>query len=199
MTEQHAAELSYPARLRGMSVPLARGATYVSGQWSVLHESRVISREPDDFTRARDRILSWQMHRDAGVRVAPSRGAARGDVRERAARDAATHRFTVTQGDRVKLSIGVGPIMIPAPCEIITVIDSDREAGFAYGTLAGHPEQGEEAFLVRMTDQGTVVGSVAAFSRPVPWALMGAPVLQRAQRIIAKRYLSSMAPRSNGA
>ena len=186
-----------------MSVPLARGASYVSGPWSVLYESRIISREPDDFTRARDRILSWQMHRDAGVRVAPPRGAARGNVRERAQDAAAsstvTESFTVTEGDRVKLSIGIGPIMIPAPCEVITVIDSDREAGFAYGTLAGHPEQGEEAFLVRMTDEGTVVGSVAAFSRPVPWASLGGPVMQRAQRIIAKRYLSSMAPRSIGA
>jgi len=177
----HSAELSYPARLRGLSVPLARGASYLRGPWSVLSESQIISRDRADFVRARDRILSWQMHRDAGVRVAD-----RGDL--------PTHIGGVVPGLRVRLSIGVGPIMIPAPCEVITVIDTDDEAGFAYGTLAGHPEQGEEAFLVRVTDEGTVVGSVAAFSRPVPWAAMGAPVMQRAQRIIARRYLSAMLP-----
>jgi uncharacterized protein (UPF0548 family) len=178
----HSAELSYPARLRGLSIPLARGASYLRGPWNVLWESRIISRDRSDFTRARSRILSWQMHRQAGVRVEAGGVSNSSDV------------AGVVPGLRVTLSIGVGPIMIPAPCEVITVIDSDHEAGFAYGTLPGHPEQGEEAFLARMTDDGTVVGSVAAFSRPVPWASVGAPVIQRAQRIIARRYLSAMLP-----
>ena len=31
VTDRHSAELSYPARLRGLSVPLARGASYLRG------------------------------------------------------------------------------------------------------------------------------------------------------------------------
>ena len=194
MVDLHTAELSYPARLRGQSIPLARGASYLRGAWNVLLESRVIGHDRDDFRLARDRILSWQMHRDAGVRVSASDVRVAFDVGDDT--DTIYQGLSVYQGLRVKLSIGVGPILIPAPCEVVAVIDGDggEEAGFAYGTLAGHPEQGEEAFLVQMTDDGTVVGSVAAFSRPVPWAAVGASVMQRAQRIIAHRYLSAMLP-----
>ena len=172
--------VSYPERLRGLSIPLARGSEYLPGRWSVLLETRVIGQGREAFVAARDRILSWQMHRDAGVRVVAVDGTPPPDA---------------LPALQVRLSIGVGPIMIPAPCEVVTVIDDEHEAGFAYGTLSGHPEQGEEAFLVTLTNEDVVVGSVAAFSRPVPWAAVGAPVMQRAQRIIARRYVNAMAGR----
>lgn len=166
-------ELTYPARLRGLSVPLARGVPCISGEWNVLLESRVIGRGARDFAHARDRILSWQMHRGAGVRVQA------GD--------------DVTRGTKVQLSVGVGPLLIPARCEVVEVVDDDAEAGFAYGTLPGHPERGEEAFLVRLVDDEVVVGSVAAFSRPAPWgASLLSPLAQRAQRIVARRYITAM-------
>jgi hypothetical protein len=38
--------------------------------------------------------------------------------------------------------------------------------GFAYGTLLGRPERGEESFHVRLDDQGVVSFHVVAFSRP---------------------------------
>ena len=71
--------------------------------------------------------------------------------------------------------------------------NADDEAGFAYGTLPGHPERGEEAFLVRLLETDVVVGSVAAFSRPAPWGgSLVSPLAQRAQRIVARRYLAAM-------
>jgi len=166
-------DLTYPARLRGLSIPLARGVPCISGEWNVLLESRVIGRGAQEFSRARDRILSWQMHQGAGIRVQ-----ADGDV---------------MVGRRVTLSVGVGPLLIPASCEVVEVIDGVAEAGFAYGTLPGHPERGEEAFLVRLVEDDVVVGSVAAFSRPAPWgASLLSPLAQRAQRIVARRYVAAM-------
>jgi uncharacterized protein (UPF0548 family) len=166
-------ELTYPERLRGLSIPLARGLPCISGEWNVLLESRVIGRGDEEFARARKRIMSWEMHRGAGVRVQ-----ADGEV---------------AVGAQARLSIGVGPLLIPARCEVVEVVDTDSEAGFAYGTLPGHPERGEEAFLIRQLENAAVVGSVAAFSRPARWGgPLVSPLAQRAQRIVARRYLVAM-------
>jgi uncharacterized protein (UPF0548 family) len=46
------------------------------------------------------------------------------------------------------------------------VIDEENRRGFAYGTPPGHPEQGEEAFVVALREDGQVTFTVTAFSRP---------------------------------
>jgi uncharacterized protein (UPF0548 family) len=46
------------------------------------------------------------------------------------------------------LSLGVAAIRLRAPCRIVYVIDEPDRRGFAYGTLPGHPERGEEAFII---------------------------------------------------
>jgi uncharacterized protein (UPF0548 family) len=39
-----------------------------------------------------------------------------------------------------------------APCRVIYTITEPRRKGFAYGTLPGHPESGEEAFTISQCD-----------------------------------------------
>jgi uncharacterized protein (UPF0548 family) len=59
------------------------------------------------------------------------------------------------------------------------VVDEPHRFGFAYGTLPGHPESGEEAFVIDDTDQG-VVFQIVAFSRPAAaLARLGTPVSRR--------------------
>ena len=41
-----------------------------------------------------------------------------------------------------------------------------HDGGFAYGTLPGHPENGEEAFVVSMSPDQVVRFEIQAFSRP---------------------------------
>jgi uncharacterized protein (UPF0548 family) len=36
----------------------------------------------------------------------------------------------------------LGPIRVP--CRVVYVLDEPERRGFAYGTLPGHPESGEE-------------------------------------------------------
>jgi uncharacterized protein (UPF0548 family) len=113
------------------------------------------------------------MHRDAGVRVAAESSAAK--------------------GVEVKMQIGAGPLSIAAECQVVAVVDAPREFGFAYGTLTQHPERGEEAFLVSWREDGTVVGTVAAFSRPARWyTRAGGPLGRAAQAVAARRYLAAM-------
>ncbi|GAA1396787.1 DUF1990 family protein [Catellatospora coxensis] len=72
------------------------------------------------------------------------------------------------EGLAVTSGLGIGPLRIAAPCEVVWAEDGPQRAGFAYGTLAGHPETGEEAFLVESA-AGAVWFSVIAFSRPARW------------------------------
>jgi uncharacterized protein (UPF0548 family) len=51
-------------------------------------------------------------------------------------------------------------------CKIVYVIDEKNRFGFAYGTLPGHIERGEELFLVELLDNGDVEYTIKAFSRP---------------------------------
>lgn len=74
---------------------------------------------------------------------------------------------------------------------IVYVVDEPVDAtnagakfGFAYGTLPGHVEMGEERFLVEW-DQSTdaVAYSILAFSRPRhPLARLGRPLVRRLQQ-----------------
>lgn len=49
---------------------------------------------------------------------------------------------------------------------IVYRIDEPNRLGFAYGTLPGHVESGEERFLIEMADDGSVHYDITAFSRP---------------------------------
>src|SRR3712207_7231330 len=51
---------------------------------------------------------------------------------------------------------------------VYTVEEPDR-AGFAYGTLPGHPERGEELFLLDRAPDGQLRLTISAFSRPATW------------------------------
>jgi uncharacterized protein (UPF0548 family) len=135
--------------------------------------AQVIGAGELDFRLASERVRSWQMHRDAGVNVETDSELAEGVV--------------------VRLGIGAGPLRIAAECRVVSVVDEARESGFAYGTLARHPECGEEAFLVRWREDDTVVGAVAAFSQPAQWyTKAGGPVSRAAQRMAMHRYLGAM-------
>lgn len=51
-------------------------------------------------------------------------------------------------------------------CRIVYLIDESNRFGFAYGTLPGHAERGEELFLVERDETGKVYYRLEAFSRP---------------------------------
>jgi uncharacterized protein (UPF0548 family) len=72
-------------------------------------------------------------------------------------------------------------------------VDEDRRRGFAYGTLPGHPERGEEAFVVRLTDVDEVRFRIRAFSRPASLlARAGGPLTRLAQQFATGRYVTAM-------
>jgi uncharacterized protein (UPF0548 family) len=67
-------------------------------------------------------------------------------------------------------------------CRIVYTLNETapvRRFGFAYGTLPGHVECGEERFSVEMPADGTVWYDLRAFSRPRYWPVRLAKPLAR--------------------
>ena len=69
-------------------------------------------------------------------------------------------------GDSATLRLAKGPVSVDCPVRVIYVVDDPACKGFAYGTLPGHPEQGEESFVVARTPEGGAELLVTSFSRP---------------------------------
>ena len=100
----------------------------------------------------------------------------------------------IVPGDTVQLTIRFLLIPVKASARVVYVIDEPRRRGFAYGTLAGHPERGEEAFVVEQTDEGSVWLTISSFSRPSTWYwwVLYVP-LRIAQELYTRRYLRVLA------
>ena len=96
-------------------------------------------------------------------------------------------------GNEVLISARFAGIWWTNSARIVYVIDEDRRFGFAYGTLPGHLERGEEQFLVRMDEHDNVFYSVKAFSRPRHWlAKICYPMVRRLQGRFGMDSLAQM-------
>lgn len=85
-----------------------------------------------------------------------------------------------------------------SPCRVVYTID-DKEPtgvvrfGFAYGTLPGHPEEGQERFSVELRPDDTVWYDLLAISRPRAWtARLGRPLVRRLQRRFQSESMAAM-------
>lgn len=79
------------------------------------------------------------------------------------------------------------------PCRVVYVVDEPGLRGFAYGTLPGHPESGEERFLLRQTGDGSIDLTITAFSQPATaLAKLGGPLTKGVQVVMTKRYLGAL-------
>ncbi len=97
---------------------------------------------------------------------------------------------TAVAGSVAVLRLGRSPLVIRAPVRVVRVASEPTRRGFAYGTLPGHPEQGEESFVVRLADDETVWLDIVAFSRPGSLITRAAgPVGRLGQRWMTWRYL----------
>lgn len=65
--------------------------------------------------------------------------------------------------------------------------------GFAYGTLPGHPEVGEESFVFSRGLDGRTVFEITAFSRPAGLvARVGAPIARAVQNAVTDEYVEAV-------
>lgn len=133
----------------------------VDGSYRVLAVRHRVVRGGTEADRAAlaDDVRTWRLHRTAGVRIEADVPAAAG-----------VHVVSV---------LGAGPVVLRGPCRVLWADDE----GFGYGSLAGHPVAGEEAFRVTRDAAGDVWLEVEAYSRPVlPWSRAAGPLVPLAQR-----------------
>lgn len=134
----------------------------------------VVGRGPEAFGRAVLGLQSWRAHRATGMRVLPE--------------DA-----EVRPGATVVVAVGTQWLALAVPCRVVDVIDEPGRWGFAYGTLPGHPESGEEAFVVSLADDLSVRFEVTAFSRPAsPLVALSGPIGRAMQRRGSTGYLRAL-------
>jgi uncharacterized protein (UPF0548 family) len=136
-----------------------------------VQKSAVIGHGRRRFEDAAEAGMRWGMLRGAGLKV-----------------EATTEVAAV--GSEVIVRLG----LVRAPCRVVYVVDEPDRRGFAYGTLPGHAESGEELFVVRYdptTDE--VFAEVTAFSRHATWwSRLGSPVTSLLQRVVTARYLKAL-------
>lgn len=146
-----------------------------------VRRSALLGHGSKDFERSAAALMTWDMHRRAGLTVAADTP-------------------PVELGGEVRLTWSLGPVRVAIPCRVVRVVDEANICGFAYGTLPGHPEQGEESFMVRRDDAGVVTLEIVAFSRPGRWwSRLGAPVAAVVQRRVTDRYLNALVTDSSTA
>ncbi|MDP9459475.1 MAG: DUF1990 domain-containing protein [Actinomycetota bacterium] len=132
------------------------------------------------FERASAAVLDWRAQRGAGLRVRASGSAG-------------------TPGTVVVLTAGLPRFGYDIPCRVVWARTEGDERGFAYGTLPGHPESGEECFLVRLTPTGDVVYEILVFFRLAsPAARLAGPLSLLLQRAATDRYVTAIRRAAQG-
>ena len=143
------------------------------GGYGHVFRDVLVGAGPEVFRRTADRLLGWDVHRGAGLKVT------------------GTHDRALL-GAVVLLQAGPVVAGLQFPCRVVYTISEPGRQGFAYGTLPGHPEQGEEAFLVTITDGTDVHFRIRAFSRPATLpARLGGRLTRLVQRYATGRYVTA--------
>ncbi|PPG29486.1 DUF1990 family protein [Pseudoclavibacter sp. RFBB5] len=140
-----------------------------------VRESLVIGHGRDTFERAADDLLAGRAQSRAGASVELS-------------------EVPLREGSRVVMRLQMGPLKFTIPCLVVWAERTSTSCGFAYGTLPGHPERGEERFVLDLADSGTVTFSIVAFSAPARWfTILGGPIARAVQTRMTRRYLRALA------
>jgi uncharacterized protein (UPF0548 family) len=127
------------------------------------------------FESAAEQLLQWRAQKGAGSEVIPD---------DRIA----------SEGSNYLVLIKLGFVWTIAPVRIIYLVDQPDLKGFGYGTLPGHPETGEECFVIERRDDQTQF-HITAFSKPSERLVrLGQPIARAVQSHTTRRYLQALKP-----
>jgi uncharacterized protein (UPF0548 family) len=139
-----------------------------------VRASITVGRGNGVFERAAEGIRAWTPQRAAGFDFVPVRP-------------------PLEVGQSLVLAFRSFPFFVTGAARVVYVVDEEDRFGFAYGTLPGHPESGEEAFVVERAGDGEVTFTITAFSRPQALLTrLGGPVARMVQARTTRRYLEGL-------
>lgn len=153
----------------------------VPSWYDLDHQRTLLGRGRSTFEAACRAIERWDMFPPVWTRVR----SADGEV------------APITQGTTVAMTVRAFGLWWMNACRIVYVVDGSsgassasdgaRRFGFAYGTLPGHVERGEERFTVEWGADDSVWYDLLAFSRPrSPLVWAGYPAARLLQRRFRK-------------
>ncbi|WP_217705951.1 DUF1990 domain-containing protein [Verrucosispora sp. NA02020] len=173
ISELNAASLTYQEVGATQAESMPQGYGHV-------HRDVSLGSGREAFERATAALFGWRMHEEAGLTVVHSGG-------------------KPTAGIIAVLRAGWPLLELTIPCRVVYTVDENDRRGFAYGTLPGHPERGEEAFVIAMTETGDVRIRVRAFSRPASLvARAGGPLTRLVQQYATDRYVTALRRLAHG-
>jgi uncharacterized protein (UPF0548 family) len=134
----------------------------------------IIGEGEADFERAKQAIRAWKMFPSNWTKILPSNS-------------------PIAENTTIAMFAMFAGFWWRNACKIVYVINEKRRFGFAYGTLPGHIESGEELFLVEWGDDNKVYYSIKAFSKPRHLlAKIAYPVMRLLQAKFRKDSLKAM-------
>lgn len=153
----------------------------VPADYPINHLRLQIGGGAETFARAKEAVRDWTMYQLDWTRLVPA-GA------------------PIEVGAVVCAIVNHGFCWSLNPCRIIYVSDAAGKFSFAFGTLPGHSEQGEERFTIeRNSADDSVWYEVFAFARPQHvLAKIGFPFVPYFQRRFARESAQAMVEKVKG-
>lgn len=122
------------------------------------------------IAEAAEFLMTWGLHERCGLR--PASDAPRAEP-----------------GATVRLRFA----LLTIPCQVVWTAEGPDRTGFAYGSLPGHPEQGEAAFILEPAGPGRTRFRLRSFSRPGRWfTRLAAPASRLVQTAMTDRFATRM-------
>src|SRR4051812_11037919 len=161
--------------LLDFSYTAVKGTAHAPPSGFVVDHTRVsLGRGAETFAQAKAALRSWKHFELGWVYVWPT-------------------TTELETGNVVSVVAHCCGLWLPNAARIVYTIDEPARFGFAYGTLPGHVESGEERFSVEIAADETVVYDILAFSRPNWWlAKIGYPVVRHLQKRFARDSAKAM-------
>jgi uncharacterized protein (UPF0548 family) len=139
------------------------------------HNRQLLGRGAQAFERAKAAVRAWTMFPRPWTAIEPTNAA-------------------IAVDEVVAVHVRVLGLWWLNASRIVYVIDEPRRFGFAYGTLPGHAERGEERFVVEWLADDTVWYDLRAFSRPRHLlARLAYPLTRAYQRRFGRASKAAMA------
>lgn len=150
------------------------GATLNPDDRTCDEHTLVVGHGGHDLGAAREALLSWVPQRSIGATVLPP-------------------GQRVDKGATVFLVIRRGPAYVIARNRVVDVVDQPRHFAYAYGTLSGHPERGEESFALDLLQDDTLRMTIRVRAEPATRVGRAvSPIVKYLQTAALRRYLAAV-------
>jgi len=138
------------------------------------HNSMVIGKGEDTWQAAKEVLNNWNHFPSKWTKIEPAEKG-------------------IFIGNNVSVLFRIFGIWFINSARIVYIIEEENKYGFAYGTLTGHIEKGEEIFYIERDETGTISYHIKAFSKPnnlLVW--LGYPMARFFQRRFVRESMNQV-------